>query len=91
MDCALLALPTGSGQCTKSWGDFFKEFVELFSGALMPWWLRDSSPYIVTLGRWWSSILEMCPAWCSCILRSMISMPVVSAITRTLLLVTKLL
>ena len=73
VDCALLALPTGSGQCSKSWGDFFEESVELFSGALMPWWPADSSPRIVTLGRWWSSILKMYPSQCSCILRSIVT------------------
>ena len=59
----------------------------LFQNLCTPYDTVASSPTSAILGRWWSSILEACPAQCSCILRRMVSMLVVSAAIRTSVLV----
>ena len=67
----------------------FKVSLYLFRGVPLSRWPVDNSPYSMTFGRPWSSILETCPAQRSCILRSMTSMLVTLAISSTSMLVTK--
>jgi len=68
--------------------DFLRESLYLFFGAPLSWWLEESSPYRVILGRRWSSILETCPAQRSCAFSSMASILAIIACSRTSTLLT---
>ncbi len=69
--------------------DFFKESLYRFRGAPMFRYPEDNSPYSTILGRRYFSILDTCPAHRSCTLRTMASILIASANSRTLVLATK--
>ncbi len=69
--------------------DFFKESLYRFRGAPMFRYPEDNSPYSTILGRRYFSILDTCPAHRSCTLRTMASILIASANSRTSVLATK--
>ena len=73
--------------------NLFRMHLKCFFGALLLRWSVERLPNRVILGKWWSSILEMCPAQCtcSCDFISMASMLEISTCSSTRTLVIKFL
>ena len=69
--------------------DLFKVSLYLFRGASLSQWPVNNSPYSTIFGTRWFSIMETCPLQQSRVLRSIVSMLVTLAISRTSMLMMK--